>query len=268
MLDLRSYRRRGLFDLVPDFVQHAALAKFLVGAPPVGNGTTPPTYTTLHTHEPVRRIPMTMKKLSLLPLALAFAFNVSMAANSVDIAVTGTITPSACNIILIGGDINYGNIQLNAASFAFTNLPTQNRSLEISCSGPTLVGIRGIDNSQNLPPLPQSTNFGLGLDASGNNIGGYYIGMEQFNSTLNGSSGFYRASTDGGVSWDFNGPIIVSSGDDWISSWSTTTFGSPAPISTLVQPLKIVTSISPSDNLDTSTEITINGSATIELVYL
>ena len=36
-----------------------------------------------------------MKKITLLPLALAVATNLSMAANSVDLAVTGTITPAA-----------------------------------------------------------------------------------------------------------------------------------------------------------------------------
>jgi type 1 fimbria pilin len=54
-----------------------------------------------------------MKKLALLPLTLMFAANAALAANSVDLRVTGTITPSACDISLTGGDFNLGVISSN-----------------------------------------------------------------------------------------------------------------------------------------------------------
>ncbi|MNR05266.1 hypothetical protein D3C85_1212830 [compost metagenome] len=46
-----------------------------------------------------------MKKHALLHLAMVFTANSAFAANSVDLAVTGSITPAACDISLTSGGI-------------------------------------------------------------------------------------------------------------------------------------------------------------------
>ncbi|MFJ7311507.1 DUF1120 domain-containing protein [Pseudomonas sp. NPDC098747] len=89
-----------------------------------------------------------MKNLLLLPLALAFASNAAMAANSVDLRVTGTITPTACDISLSGGDLDFGDISSQEMNqLSHTELPTQSgKSLIIACSGATLAAFRTVDN--------------------------------------------------------------------------------------------------------------------------
>lgn len=227
-----------------------------------------------------------MKKLLLLPLALAFATNAAVAANSVDLRVTGTITPSACDVSLAGGDFDLGIIQASELSATESTYPgvVGGKTLNITCSGATQVAFKAIDNrSGSVPPLSGGAEsaFGLGVDSSNNPIGYYRLQVKSASAATDASSGAaqIKRSSDEGVSWTgflTSGPGNMSSLGAFNASPVIYAFDAgaasdtaqPAPIISAAVSLQVSTVIQPESALDTSTEIPLDGSATIELVYL
>lgn len=210
-----------------------------------------------------------MKKLALLSLTLAFAANTSMAANSVDLRVTGTITPAACNISMVGG----GNFDLgiiSSSSLAATQktaLPTSAaQDLSVVCSAPTLVGIKVLDNRKNTHTNFDDDDFGLGQDSAGNDIGWYNIKL--LNPSIDTTNGTLIRSSDAGSTWAGSRPELMNHNANSITSWSTSAGADPVAVTTVIQPIQILPFINPENALDTSSDIAIDGSATIELVYL
>ena len=213
-----------------------------------------------------------MKKLlPLLPLALVVFNNAAIAANSVDLRVTGTITPAACNISVTGGGVfDMGTISAQALNAtATTELGEARNDLSITCSGATLVGIKALDNRAGTAIDSATRSFGLGLDGQGNKIGYYHI-TTVATPTVNGSAGNATKSLDDGVTWTTNAtgsPITTSQND--IVSWNAA--GAPAdpiPVTSVSQTIRVNVHLAPENTLDTSSDITLDGSATIELVYL
>ncbi|MFJ7311505.1 DUF1120 domain-containing protein [Pseudomonas sp. NPDC098747] len=210
-----------------------------------------------------------MKKLLLLPLALAFASNAAMAANSVDISVTGTITPNSCVISLYGGDFDLGTIAASALSDSeFTRLPTLwGKRLDILCAGPHQVGFKAIDNRRD--ENGGTGSFGLGRDGANNPIGDYVLHMNETTAFTNGK---LKESWDSGNSWEevsrlppINNRSTVVYAFDTATSSNTAT---PLPMTSGNVQLLLSATVRPLSELDTSAEITIDGSATFELVYL
>ncbi|MFJ7311484.1 DUF1120 domain-containing protein [Pseudomonas sp. NPDC098747] len=220
-----------------------------------------------------------MKKLLLLPLALAFASNAAMAANSVDISVTGTITPGACSISLDTQQIDYASIDYSTLSpTESTSLPgVKQATVSILCSQPTLAGFIISDNREGTENSTvdadgynnTTTTYGLGQDAQGNNIGGYTI-HKMDNVTLDGGPGYW-VHFNSGVWSSTGGGAIIQSTPTHVQSWSTA-YGAgtkpPTPITSVSALLSIVASIGPTNDLDLSEEIELDGSATFELVYI
>ncbi|MDA8486729.1 DUF1120 domain-containing protein [Pseudomonas resinovorans] len=211
-----------------------------------------------------------MKKLVFAPLVLAFAANTALAANSVDLRVTGTITPAACNISSTGGgNFDFGSLsaqELNAT--ATTPWGELRNDLSITCSGATLVGIKALDNRAGTAADSQSRSFGLGLDSQGNKIGFYHI-TTTATPTVNGSAGSSTRSQDNGATWATNASAAITTDQNHIVSWNAA--GSPddpVPVTSVSQTIRVNVHIAPENTLDTSSDITLDGSATIELVYL
>jgi type 1 fimbria pilin len=221
-----------------------------------------------------------MKKFALLPLTLIFAANAALAANSVDLRVTGTITPSACDVSLTGGDFNLGVISSKElAATTTTTLPASaGKTLNITCSGATQVALKAIDNRASSVPsgITQSSDaFGLGMDGANNPIGRYEIQMLGATVMANGAAGQYKASDNDGASWmAFGASTLRMSAFDLyprIYALDLASAGGgaqPAPITSASVGLQVVATIQPESALDTSSEISLDGSATIELVYL
>ncbi|MFJ7311492.1 DUF1120 domain-containing protein [Pseudomonas sp. NPDC098747] len=215
-----------------------------------------------------------MKKL-LLPLALAFASNAAVAANSVDLRVTGTITPAACNITLLGGNIDYGELDFQSVSNGTAGIG-QNvfRSLNITCSGSTQIAFKAIDNRQDSVPAGEtrSAAFGLGFDNSQNPIGIYLLDITGNSITTDSVAGAIDYSDDNGVTWrDWSGvQNLVNYNKSprlYAFDLPSNLGGQPLPIMNGTVEFKANTVIK-ANSLDSSTEIIIDGSATFELVYL
>ncbi|SUD33238.1 Protein of uncharacterised function (DUF1120) [Pseudomonas fluorescens] len=86
-----------------------------------------------------------------------------MAAATVDITVTGRLTPDACHIALSNeGNIDHGKIPAHhLAPNEFTVLPTQYLELSVQCGRPMLFAIVGLDNRVDSSLAP-AFFYGLG----------------------------------------------------------------------------------------------------------
>lgn len=211
-----------------------------------------------------------MNKRALLPSVMIFAAGTAIAANSVDLRVTGTIEPAACDITLAGGDFDFGSINsgnLNSTSETILPSPGQ-KSINVICSAPTLVGIRAVDNRAGTATNSAEDAYGIGQDAQGGKIGFYRIDISA-DPVVDGSTAFKSWSNDAGLNWGATSRSVLPHTPGVVISWNVTGQNAdPDNVTLVAQPISVQLHVAPTETLDTSADITIDGSATIELVYL
>ncbi|EMI5491517.1 DUF1120 domain-containing protein [Providencia stuartii] len=191
-----------------------------------------------------------MKKLLLVSL-LASATLPAMAADSVDISVIGTISPTSCVPTASGGGVvDYGNINPNSLNATGpTVLPAKTVNLSISCDGEAYVALRANSNRTNtvtdtngaenisgsakvnqavidaglgknqpngLGNVTEPHAAGLGL-ANGQKIGGYMLNLPVTSITLDGVDAAVRYYSTGTPtqtsSWNKMSPGVSNDGD-------------------------------------------------------
>ncbi|TFF09929.1 DUF1120 domain-containing protein [Pseudomonas sp. BCA14] len=192
------------------------------------------------------------------------------AASSVDLAVKGTITPSACMPSLSqGGKIDYGKISakdLNQNNM--TGLPIVTLQAAVNCEAPTLFALLTQDNRPERPVPVNPTLYGLGVTTHNELIGTYFLDIRQ-PPLADGVPVTPLKSEDGGQTW--NGAGIAQ-------PWPPNTFTgfgnkatgitAPIPIQVLTFNIEVSPALMPAKDLTLTEEVSIDGSATLELRYL
>jgi len=236
-----------------------------------------------------------MKKnltLSACALAMLAATSMPALAESVELAVKGTIIPAACTPS-ITGEINYGNVtaeQLSATDY--TVLDKKEVDFAINCDAPVKVAIKAIngqpgtvaggssvvtDGSQKSPvdllgmATPQIV--GLGVDEGDKNIGGYAVGLVASGLSADGQGLTVKINHDGtGRDWGITSGDIVSLFVNTVThsiySWSASPGANPGAIKDLTGKLAVQAYLNNTDELKVDKAIQLNGLTTIELVYL
>lgn len=212
-----------------------------------------------------------MKKI-LIPLAvfsLWAGVSSSQAASTVDLTVTGLITPSACNPTLSNGGVyDLGKIaarDLNTEQP--TPLPAHNLQLTLTCEASTLVALKPSDNR--LGSSFESNNslrFGLGLVNGNEKLGSM---MLQLHSIVADGATMYPIGSVGSSSNEWAPTPILS--PTFLTSFtlnSNTPSPAPTPIQRLTADVLIEPRIAPANTLTLNTEVPIDGSATLEVNYL
>jgi type 1 fimbria pilin len=211
----------------------------------------------------VERIEMS-KSLTLSSIALLLASAApAFAASNVDLTVKGLITPNACTpTVSAGGVVDHGKIaSKDLVQNNPTTLPRVTLQLSIDCDATIPFAIKPIDNRSGSSIT--STNFGLGFVNGNKKLGRFYLTPK--NMVADGVAVQPIASSDGGRTWY----------DEW--AWELQTlWGAGAmddattllPIKNLVMGLEVGTQINRADQFDFSNETPIDGSATLEVVYL
>ncbi|WP_438867676.1 DUF1120 domain-containing protein [Pseudomonas sp. L1(2025)] len=190
----------------------------------------------------------------------------AFAASSVDLTVKGLITPSACTPALSsGGIVDHGKVAAkDLEKEHWTLLGRQTLQLAISCDAPTQLALKGTDNKgDSHDPM---NRYGLGL-VSGKKLGGYTLVLG--NPVADGAAIAMIESADDGLTWKESFPGDVwpityhaSFGDRSTGSWA------PTPVQQVTADLMVETVIAPTAGMDLTTEVPINGSATLEVKYL
>ncbi|NIG74718.1 DUF1120 domain-containing protein [Klebsiella sp. Ap-873] len=212
------------------------------------------------------------------------------AADSVDIKVVGTISPTACTpSIAGGGTIDFGTIKTNSLNATgYTPLTTQEAALTITCIAPTQVGVKAIDGRPNsIAGVSASLAGGAAAPAALNWSGYNVVGLGQQDGTT--AIGGYSLYVKGGNATADNATVdVIVSEDAGHNTWSkpatlnlygtgstprvltvaATGSTSPLAFSTMTFNLGIQAYINEKAELDTSKVISLNGMTTIELDYL
>ena len=206
-------------------------------------------------------------------IALALFSGTAHAASTADLAVTGLITPMACTPLLSsGGLVDFGKISRNDLNLTNgTRLPHKNLTLTVNCNAPGRFALRMRDNRDGTAHVNSEIFYGLGLDTSGNKIGVYSVSFDPKQTVVDGLAVVYGTeSTTGGLAWrtaNLN-PIDVGSRSLLGFTDVVGSTAGPSAIQTLTSTLKLEATINARQNLDLSVETPMDGSATLEVVYL
>lgn len=209
-------------------------------------------------------------KCFVIPLtALAFVAGgtTARAASSVDLGLTGKITPSACEPSLSnGGTYELGKIPAKELNLDKpTPLPEQNLQLTITCQALTLAAFKPSDNRPGSNPEGDlSPSFGLGLVNSNEKIGSMWL---RLGSIMADGVQMYGITSVGTSSWSHSNILSPA----FLTSFArdrTTHPLAPAPIQRLTADLLMTARIAPANTLTLTHEVPIDGSVTLEINYL
>lgn len=216
-----------------------------------------------------------MKKLLIFTLTFASLASLpaAQAASTAELTVGGLITPMACTPVLsAGGLIDFGKISqkdLNQATG--TRLPLKSLTLTVSCNAPGRFALRMRDNRDGTAHVNSEIYYGLGLDSAGNKLGVYSVSFDPNQTVADALPVVYGTeSTTGGMAWRTSNSNAIDIGSRSLLGF-TEVVGStagPSAIQTLTSTLTLEAVINAKQNLDLSVETPMDGSATLEVVYL
>jgi len=212
-----------------------------------------------HPLHKVRTLASTLLALSALHTAPALA--------GADLSVTGRIQPGACSLALSnGGAIDLGTIsRKDLKASDKTRFLRDDVTLAIDCQTPTKVAIKAINNRENVVDRGEPA-YGLGPTGSksqslfsftpGNRFGDGKPLRHLYR--RDGSQSSWTASSDSGFQM----------GPSSLSAWAEEGETRPQAFRSIRSKLYFFIVLPALRDLDLSQEIDLDGSATLELVYL
>ena len=197
----------------------------------------------------------------------------TQAASSVDLTVKGVVTPTACDPQLSGGGlIDYGKMSQQDLNLeTSTRLPIKHLQVSIACTAPSRFALRMRDNREDTATVNSEIYYGLGLDNSGNRLGLYSMTFDPRNTLVDSTVTVYGTeSTTGGLAWrtaNLN-PIDIGANSYLGFTARQGSTAGPSAIQELISTVKVQAVIDARQNLDLSTDTLLDGSATLEVIYL
>ncbi|HCJ7370872.1 TPA: DUF1120 domain-containing protein [Enterobacter hormaechei subsp. xiangfangensis] len=244
------------------------------------------------------------KVLSAATVAVAFGLSAfaAQAANDVTLKVVGTINPAACTPTLPdGGVVDYGtvlnqNIAPTGATNKLVQLGQKSITLNISCESNMSVAFTSTDNRLDSRVNLSSTAFiagsgtdksdfsntagafGLGKTSAGVSIGAYTVAINTEAVTADGANVDTLVTgsiTEGQRSWEKVAPglgylcsLNGCTGYQKANTVATAGTTQPKAFKQLSVPLLVTSAVQDNSVLGTTDVITLDGNATISLVYL
>lgn len=214
-----------------------------------------------------------MKTVALSSLLFLTCAQSAVAVSMIDLSVQGQIIPRACTPQLSGsGLIDYGKISRQDLNLEQgTRLPLKTLQVSIDCNGPSRYALRMRDNRDGSATVNSEIYYGLGFDTAGNRLGLYSMSFDPRQTQADSSAQIYGTeSTTGGLGWrtaNLNPVDIGATSYLGFTDTGGSTAG-PTAIATLNTTVQIRTVINARQNLDLSVETDLDGSATLEVVYL
>jgi type 1 fimbria pilin len=204
---------------------------------------------------------------TLLALAVATAAP-SAFAQSADLSIQGKITPGACAVELGGGGIvDLGTLSVKDLSpEGQTKLPEKELPLTVTCDSRMRFALDGVDNKGD-SAIGMSA-YGLGLTPNDEKIGRVYLSFR--NPTADGAAAYATSSSSNGETWNPSSSSERPLNTTLILGFNATegVDTGPSPISLLQSTLVLDPYIVGTNELTIDDEVPINGSVTLDLVYL
>lgn len=194
----------------------------------------------------------------------------ALAASSTDLSVKGSITPSACAPSLSsGGIVDYGKMatkDLQPGPGGMVDLPMRTLQMTVDCEAHTLFALTPIDNRTERPEPIQPWLYSLGVLEQ--KIMGVYM-LDMTNILADSVSVSSLKSPDGGATWN-----LLAPGELW-NPTTFTGFGNkssgvlaPIPLQKLTMDVTVWPSLFPLDWLALTDSVELEGSTTLDLIYL
>jgi type 1 fimbria pilin len=191
-----------------------------------------------------------------------------------ELQLLARFAPAACTPSLSnGGTVDFGKLSvkdLNADKD--TALPDKQLALTVNCDGPTHFALVMQDNRLgSATGGTDETAYGLGLDARLQRIGRYYVNVDPTQASADNLAQVYRTdSTTAGAAWSnataMPIPLAARSYLGFTASAGSTL--GPTALQSLSARLSVQALIAPLQQLDLSSEIRLDGAATLEIIYL
>ncbi|MGY2274200.1 MULTISPECIES: DUF1120 domain-containing protein [Pseudomonas] len=201
----------------------------------------------------------------LMMLGLCLTATPALCASTVEVSLTGIITPSACTPTLSpDGIVDYGRVPARSLNlYEFTQLPTQNRELTVSCNEPVLFVLVGVDNRA-ASSVGQGFYYGLGnnIHAPTERLGSVALAIRE--ATGDNQRVLVLASSNQGLTWF---PESNAYPDNYMGFAPPGTLV-PAPHRMVTATLQINTSINAAAYLTLDQEVPLDGSIVLDLRYL
>lgn len=216
----------------------------------------------------MKRVPITVTAALLMITATGI-----LAASSDVLSVNGTITPVACTPTFSNnGLVDYGKISRQDLNVdKRTQLRDESLDLNISCTAPARFALIMRDNREGSAIINSEIYYGLKFDRSGNRIGLYSLHFDPARTVVDALAQVYRTdSTTGGRAWSSSSSSPIPIGAKSYLGF-TDVAGStagPVAIQNLSSRVTLVTVIAPTSTLDLTDDATLDGSATLEVIYL
>lgn len=227
-------------------------------------------------------------KKGVLATALAMSVNTAMAAQSIDIKVTGKILPSSCTPSFPsgGGVADFGSMKVSSLnSTSETPLADMKEiPVTITCEEATRVAVKFTDSRDDSSPTESikmgngflgspAYVFGLGL-YNDKKIGAYALALSRtqgINTNDTGESLYPMASVDAGKTWGTKGIdyLQITSNNSEIYGFSTERSGTELSAQSKINfKVAVSATINPTNDLNVTDEVTLDGLTNVELVYL
>ncbi|MFO6492333.1 DUF1120 domain-containing protein [Hafnia alvei] len=241
-----------------------------------------------------KKVKLSLKLLALplLAMSISSAFADPAVGPSGKLTVTGEYTPPPCSVALASnGTIDYGHISTSSLHSTYsTNLPikTLPNAITITCASETSVAINWDDNRsaslaigvmdtlgryKQLEPSGTATgyglNLGLGTDSLGQGIGNYVATLSALK--IDGTAQYFASTAATPFQKGSATPTQVF---EYMSTRSPLAFnfldskGDIAKGKVFSMDYNVMATITETDHIDLSKEITLDGSSTISLYYL
>lgn len=194
-------------------------------------------------------------------------------ASSVDLSISATTNPAGCDIRLDnGGRMDYGILQrsdLNADGTKDTNLGTKNTGFSINCDYPVLIAVHWTDNHAGYGSAPSGTSFfSLGKDGKGAPIGAFSLAFVngEVVADSNVVETISRFAGDASGPWIRNITGIVD--NRFVLGFASPGTGLPGAFAVYSGQISVSAHIAPLNTLDLTRSVELDGSATVEVIYL
>lgn len=180
--------------------------------------------------------------------------------------------PAACEPVLSnGGVVNFGTLSKNDLSpDKSTRLPPQSLNLRVGCDAPTSFALIMHDNRSGSATVNSDIYYGLGTDSRNNKIGLFSLIVDPSDASADGYARLLRIdSTTAGRAWSTPSASPIPIGKtSYLSFTDNASSHGPALIQNLSTTVTVDAVIAPTNSLDLSSAIELDGAGTIEIIYL
>lgn len=209
------------------------------------------------------------KRLSLLTAALLLTgASSAFAASSTDLTVTGIITPGVCTPSLAnGGVVDYGKKSAKDLSpTRHTPLGVETIQLTVNCDASTQFALKASDNRAGSTSAGGASTFGLGLINTNEKLGFYQL---SFMNPVADTPVTALYSRNMGDTWNQLEDDIGITSADWVAFGNNPgSVWTPDFIQNITVDIAVNTHIAPANSLTLTDEVTLDGSATLQIEYL